>query len=167
MRTLVIVVASCLLCLCSCQNISCPLENTVALRVALYSGDEPVTFGDTLSVTATGTDSVLLNRLYRFSTFELPMRATTEAAACDTLILRWALAAGEIESALPSRLTDTLYVQHAGRIHFETIDCPAAVFHTLSTISSTHTLIDSVAVTSTSVDYETTENLRLYLRPRP
>lgn len=165
MRTLGILVAMCLLCLGSCQNISCPLENTVALRVALYSGEEPLTLGDTLSVTAMGTDSTLLNRLYRFSTFELPLRSA-EGATGDTLVLHWSMTR-LADDAPTVTLTDTLYVGHTGRIHFETIDCPPAVFHTLTCVTSSHSLIDTIAVTSTSVDYETTPHLRLYLRSRP
>lgn len=140
--------------LAGCQNISCPLDNVVLLGLHTYNGDEKTIVGDTLTVTACGTDSVLVNRLYNFSELQLPMHNTSAEATLDTFILNW--------KNYP--VADTLYLNHNCTIHFETIDCPPAVFHTLHNVHSTHYMLDSVSIIHPLVNYEKQEHLRLYMR---
>lgn len=162
MRTLRYISGLLIALMTGCQNISCPLENTVALRLATYLDGEAVTIGDTLSVTAAGTDSILLNRLYKFSKFQLPVHQQPQGEVCDTFILHWALAPAEEGDASP-QYVDTLYVNHIGTIHFETIDCPPAIFHEITNVKHTRVLLDRVSLEKSSVDYETSANLHLHL----
>ncbi|MBQ0165157.1 MAG: hypothetical protein KBS75_08175, partial [Bacteroidales bacterium] len=82
-----------------CQSISCPLDNVVALKVALYDGGEsPFTSADTLSVEALGTDSVLINRLTNFKDFPLPLKMTGGGEGPATFLLHW-VAKGHAERA--------------------------------------------------------------------
>jgi hypothetical protein len=64
-----------------------------------------------------------------------------------------------------------IFVAHTNEPHFESVDCPPAVFHTIQSVAWTsHSLsqmpltIDSVAVVRTKVNYDDVENLKVYLR---
>lgn len=158
-----------LLCIASlaasaCTNVDCPLDNIVEMTCGLYSAEDKASLkiSDTLTVRAGGTkDTILLNRAQNISSFALPLRHQAEE---DTLLLRFSNAAG-------LAATDTLFVGHTNMPHFESVDCPSAMFHTLNCVRWTsHTLsqmpltIDSVSITRNAVNYENIENLRIYLR---
>ncbi len=150
----------------SCSNIDCPLDNIVLMTAGLYDAEtgKTLTLSDTLTVSATGSgirDTVLLNRATAVSSFAIPLR---HAADCDTLLLRFANASGQ-------SATDTLRLSHTNTLHFESIDCPTAVFFTLNEATWTsHSLgtmpltIDSVAFARKSVNYDDVENIKIYLR---
>lgn len=150
--------------ICSaCSNIDCPLDNVVELNCNLYSAEErtALTLSDTLTITACGTDSVLLNRAEGIKSLSLPMGYGTKV---DTLLFHFSNAAGK-------RATDTLWVEHSNMPHFENLDCPASIFHQISAVKWTsHALrvmpltIDSVAVVRPLVNYDNNENLRIFLR---
>ena len=66
---------------------------------------------------------------------------------------------------------DTLFVDHTLQPHFESLDCPSSVFHTITGVRATsHSLgnmpltIDSVALVRLIVNYDDVENIRIYLR---
>lgn len=148
----------------ACTSIDCPLDNIVVMTCGLYSAESgaSLTLSDTLTVRAGGEkDTILLNRAQGISSFSLPLR---QGAQQDTLLLRFSNSAGQWA-------TDTLYVSHTNEAHFESIDCPSAIFHTLQTTSWTsHPLsqmpltVDSVAIVRKAVNYEDIENLKIYLR---
>ncbi len=148
----------------SCTNIDCPLENVVMLRCGIYNSinGSPISLQDTLTICTAGSDSVLYNRAYGISEFSLPMR---HREGTDTFLLHFS-------SADKRKATDTLFVQHTSHVHFEAVDCPASVFHNITGVRHTeHDLnilpltLDSVAVSRSNVDYDTKQNLQLYLRP--
>lgn len=63
-----------------------------------------------------------------------------------------------------------LYIDHDNHPHFDAIDCPAAVFHTITDTRLKPTSNDKYAVTIDSihvvrpiVDYQDVENIRIYL----
>lgn len=147
----------------SCKEIDCPLDNVVGLTVGLYHAEDntALTLSDTLTVKAAGTDSVLLNRALGISSFILPVRQGAEA---DTLLLCFSNYRGQ-------EATDTLFVHHTNEPHFESVDCPPAMFHTIVSVGWTsHPLaelpltIDSVAVARKNVNYDDVENIKVFLR---
>ena len=149
----------------ACSNIDCPLDNVVALNCGLYSAEEKtsLTLRDTLTVYGRGfgRDTVLLNRALGISSFLLPVR---QGFREDTLLLRLSNLEGQ-------EATDTIFLKHTNEPHFESLDCPPAVFHTLQGVRWTsHALslmpltVDSVAVVRTTVNYDDIENLKIYLR---
>lgn len=148
----------------ACTSIDCPLDNLVELTCGLYSAEtgSSLTLSDTLTVRAGGVkDTTLLNRGVSISSFELPMRHGVD---CDTLLLDFSNTSGQ-------SATDTIYLGHTNEAHFESIDCPTAVFHTLTSVSWTsHALgtmpltVDSVAIVRQIVNYDNIENLKIYLR---
>lgn len=159
MTRALLAVAAALLLLASCEGVDCTLNNTVALRVGLYKSgtDSLLLVPDTLSVTAFGTDSVLLNRATRTAELTLPMSYWQEA---DTLCLT--LYGDDYET------DDYLVVKKTNTEHYESPDCPATMFHVVTGVGfrSPYGTVDSVVVVKPTVNYDPQENLRIYLRPR-
>ncbi len=146
-----------------CTNIDCPLDNLVELTCGLYSAEtgSRLVLTDTLTVSTGGARDTVLNRAQDVSSFVLPVR---QGVDCDTLQMCFSNASGQ--SAI-----DTLFVWHTNEPHFESVDCPAAVFHTLQKVAWTsHALrvmpltIDSAAIVRETVNYDNVENIRLFLR---
>ena len=149
--------------LSSCSNIDCPLDNVVSMQCNLYSSEtkSALTLTEVLSITPAGRDTTLLNMATNISSFLLPLK---EAGERDTLLLHLSNAAGQ-------RAVDTLFVSHTPHPHFESLDCPSSVFHTLTSVRATsHPLaempltIDSVALVRSIVNYDDVENVRIFLR---
>lgn len=147
----------------ACSNIDCPLDNVVRLQCNLYASEtqSAYTLTDVLSVTPAGRDTVLLNQASNIQSFLLPLK---EGGERDTLLLHFSNVAGQ-------SATDTLFVTHTLQPHFESLDCPASVFHTVTSVRGTsHPLsrmpltIDSVALVRSLVNYEDVENVRIFLR---
>lgn len=149
--------------LSACSNIDCPLDNVVLMQCNLYDSatKKPLTLSDVLTVTPAGRDTVLLNQASGISSFLLPLR---ESGTRDTLLLN-------LSNSLGQEAVDTLFVEHQQQPHFESLDCPACVFHTITGASCTShdtglmpLTLDSVAVVRPTVNYDDTENIRLFLR---
>lgn len=147
----------------SCAEINCPLDNIVVMTCGLYSAEQKTAYAlnDTLTVMAAGLDSVLLNRAIAIQSFALPVR---QSVTTDTLLLRFSNQRGQVA-------TDSLFVDHSNQPHFESIDCPPSVFHTLKgarwtshALSEMPLTIDSVALSRPLVNYDDVENLKIYLR---
>lgn len=156
------IVALCLA-LVACSNIDCPLDNVVLMQCNLYASEtkQALTLSDVLTVRPAGRDTVLLNQATGISSFLLPLK---ETATRDTLVFNLSNSSAQLAR-------DTLFVDHQPQPHFESIDCPACVFHTLTGVSfTTHPLsempltIDSVAIVRSAVNYDDIENLRIFLR---
>ena len=102
----------------------------------------------------------LLNQAQNIDAFLLPLRQGSEM---DTLLLNF--------SDATRSATDTLFISHNNVPHFESLDCPASIFHQLTSVRWTsHALkefpltVDSAAIVRKVVDYENIENIKLYLR---
>lgn len=163
-------ISSCALALCtiavvllSCSNIDCPLDNVVSMQCNLYSYDTKSAYAltDELTITPAGKDTILLNKASNIQSFLLPLK---EAGEKDTLLLHFSNAEGKAA-------TDTLFINHTLHPHFESLDCPSSVFHTITSVKATsHALsqmpltIDSVALVRSIVNYDDIENVRIYLR---
>lgn len=161
-------------CLMSCSSIDCPVQNTVATYYSLLKADgTPDTLiGDTLWIwtpRANGTgasrdytldkNDTLLNSLYGAgsSSFSLPISYTMPE---DTLCLL-------LVDSLGREYSDTILLKKENHPHFESVDCQAAYFHTLTGVRCTHRAIDSVVINHPSVTYDDTQtHLLLYLKAR-
>lgn len=148
--------------LSACSNIDCPLDNVVSLQCNLYdaSTQSALTLSDVLSVTLAGRDTLLLNQATGIKSFLLPLK---EAGTQDTLLLHFANAQGAVQ-------VDTLFVNHTPQPHFESLDCPSSVFHTLNAVrvsaqgSANSAIVDSVSLVRPIVNYDDIENIRLFIR---
>lgn len=142
----------------ACESVECPLNNTVYTTYGFYTSADgeltAVRLTDTLTVTAAGTDSVLLNRLYNAAQIELPM---SYFSAEDTLSFAFTDAEG-------STWFDTVYVSKYNYEHYESPGCPTAMFHYISGVRSTHRAIDTVMVVNPNVNYYASENFKIIFR---
>lgn len=136
----------------SCEDIDCSLNNTVKLSCKFYSNGKQVSITDTLSVTTTGSDSILVNRYTNLSRLELPMSFWNNT---DTLVLT---IKGKDYVA-----QDTLWISKTNSPHFESPDCPTHMFHEITEVKSTHSFVDSITITYPHVNYAEVENIQIHL----
>ena len=144
----------------SCSSTDCPLNNVVRAYYTIYSSStrEKQTITDTLSITA--ADSVVLNKAINISSFNLPM---SYGLSEDTLYFKFA--------SSKASATDTVFIAHTNIPHFVSLDCGTAIFHKITGIhwtkrTPTENLpiaIDSIFVSKSDVNYDQTENFKVYL----
>jgi len=125
----------------SCASIDCPLNNMVYAKFKLHSK-----LADTLTIStmrSDGSDSVLLNKSINTDSFQLPMSYKyTE----DVLFFE--------RKGLSTTTIDTVKIAKTNQPHFESVDCNASIFHTITGVNYTHHAIDSIAITHTTVSYD-------------
>ena len=154
-RRFLLIVSSVLL-LAACESYDCTLYNTVAIYGSIYKDGAAVKLNDTLTITACGTDNVLLNRAVGVSKLTLSLSYLQDE---DTLVL-------SLQGA-DYFLRDTIWVTKSNMVHYESPDCPTTYFHTIQDIRSTNEFINSITVIRSSVNYETTDNIQINLHPSP
>jgi hypothetical protein len=107
---------------------------------------------DTLTITACGTDEVLLNRSVNTALLNLPLSYWQPE---DTLVLT-------VKGA-DYLVRDTIWVTKTNIVHYESPDCPTTLFHTIQAVRNTNEFIKSVTIIRSSVNYETISNLQINL----
>ena len=143
--------------LCACSSIDCPVNNVVETTYVTYDseGNELVLSGDTLAVLSfrsDGQDTLLLNRQTGSSTFHLPISYSHPE---DVLFFCF-----YNDSIF---VVDTVWVKKDDYPHFESVDCSAVFFHTLTGVRYTTHAIDSIVINNPTVDYDnTTVHFRYY-----
>lgn len=148
-----------------CTNIDCPLDNQVEMVLNFYHYEtkKALSLTDTLSIFGIKGDTtqLLFNRAIGQRTIRVPLNVASER---DTLLLRFT---SSTETA-----TDTLIVAHQPKSHFESLDCPASVFHTLTQANwrahkntTKLPIVQEVLITNPNVAYENVEHLKVFLRP--
>jgi len=147
----------------ACTNIDCPLDNVVMMQCNLYQSETKaaLTLTDMLTIKPASRDTLLLNEDTNISSFLVPLNP---GATSDTLVCFFLNESGQ-------EGIDTLFISHTPQPHFESVDCPASIFHTLTGVRHTsHPLadmpltIDSVAIVREIVNYDDIENLRIFFR---
>ena len=143
-----------------CSTLDCPLNNKVELACGFYNSETngSTTIGDTITITAAGTDSILFNYGYNISSLDLPMSYMREV---DTFVVKI--------MGLEASSVDTIFVSHTNEPHFESVDCGMSMFHKIKGVEWTSngnaaglSRIDSVAVANPKVNYDETENIKIY-----
>lgn len=142
----------------SCSSIDCPVNNVVATRYRFYNtAGDSLTLLDTLSVTSTrkdGTDTLILNQLSEKSSFSLPISYSHPE---DVLVFEFK------NKEIIAR--DTVWVKKEDIPHFESVDCNATFFHTLTDVRCTTHLLDSIVIKNSSVTYDNTI-VHFYVYPK-
>ena len=154
-----------------CTSIDCPVQNRVETIYALKKTDGSI---DTLGVDTMwvwtqrvdGTDTVIsrkiqnnleLNYFYgpSASTFDLPVSYTQPEDVLCVLV----------RNAVGKKYLDTIRIKKENIPHFESVDCQASYFHTITSVRSTHQIIDSIVINNPNVNYDTkTTHFKLYLK---
>ena len=156
--------ASVFLCLivASCTTIECPLGSVTQVSCGIYDTEgKELSLNDTLTVRACGSNEMLLNRAYGIKSFSVPLAYKT---GVDTLLLC-------LSDNMDRAAVDTLFINHDSSPHFESVDCPIVFFHNIVEINSANDsksifpiTIDRVELVSSIVNYDSDENIRIYLR---
>ena len=138
--------------------LSCTEEDdcTLSTRAMMYcniyqlseSGKSVTDTIDTLTVTAFGTDSVIINAQQTVTDISLP--------------LRWSVDSTVFVFHYPSEVTDTICVRHTNTPYFLSMDCGYQVKQVINSVAYSQHLLDSIAITDTEANVYGTENLRLY-----
>lgn len=152
----------------ACTSIDCSLDSVVVWTMTFYDSgtDTPIKLPCTLSIDAERAGTIY-NQAQNVASIELPMSHNADA---DTLYLMWGYPNNNDQYNRPIyEVTDKLVLSHDNYGHFDAMDCPAAVFHT---ITGTHyeghsraefpLTIDSVSIIRPQVDYNDVENIRIY-----
>ena len=157
-RLYILIVALCSL-LAGCESIDCTLNNVVCLRIGFYDSDskQKVSVLDTLTITAEGTDSVLVNREVKKSELKLPMSYWQ-----DEDILRMTFT----ETFTLKKRSIVLRIGKTNTQHYEGPECPTVMFHNLKSVDyeDANGFVDSIVVTNKHVNYAPKENIQIYLR---
>lgn len=103
---------------------------------------------DSLTVTAFGTDSVILNRGAGISTFSLP--------------LRYAEGSTVFVFSYNDSIKDTVTVLHDNTPYFLNMDCGYQMKQVITQVSCTTNGLDSIVIKNAKTDIYGTENLQLY-----
>ncbi len=149
LATILLPLTSQLLLLNSCTSIDCPVQNRVYTVYNLVKSDATTDTieVDTLTITshrANGTDTTLLNRLSRFTTYELDISYSQPE---DTFFY-------ELRDTLGGVYLDTVWIKKENTPHFESVDCQATFFHRLTAVRSTHNIIDTIRIINPIVNYD-------------
>ena len=139
----------------SCNEAGCPLNNTVVAEFNFYQMADgqlqKARLTDTLTVTAVGTDSILINRDLGVSELQIPL---SYARPADTLSFRYASNRGTV-------IYDTIIIQKESYQNFEAPECPTVTFHNIKAIKSTHQYIDTIQIVNPNINYNATENFKI------
>ena len=148
----------------SCDNVSCPLNNTVESVYGFYASartsdgefvaGKGISVGDTITITALGPDTVLANKLINKSGVSLPLSFYGQVD-----VLQFKYTDQENRSAF-----DTLWVEKQNQHHWDDPSCPVHIWHTINAVRFSRHLIDTVIVSNRDINYDGLENIQIYFR---
>ncbi len=138
----------------SCDDIDCTLNNTVVCKLAFYDSEgNAVQIQDTLDIYTEGIEMPLYNKGTGTSGINIPLSYFKDK---DTLQL--------VVYGDDYLYEDWLIIAKQNTEHFESLNCPVKMFHTLTDVSVTgRSFIDSVSITNPNVEYNNGENIKIYL----
>ena len=147
----------------SCDTNNCLLETKVQCVYGFYASarsddgafaaGEAISVADTITITAMGINTVLANRLVNQSGVKLPVSYYGDV---DSLLFTF--------NATDGTGYDTLYISKRNIAHLDDPSCPAHMWHNITSVHSTHNLIDTVLVSESNINYDGLENLQIYFR---
>lgn len=162
-----------------CSSVDCPLNNSVYSYYGLYKADGTAdTLTDTLSIITVrlspDQDPVLINRDTKVSALKVAMSYQNPQDVLyfvmhgsrsynDTLETDSGTVVNTVVYSVGQ--TDTVVVTKTDEMHFESVDCNPSFFHTITGVTHTRNIIDSIVVKNPQVDYDSqTEHFSIYFR---
>lgn len=137
--------------LAACGGDDCTINNTVSTTIGFYLPDgSPCQVVDTLTVSVLREqgDSVVLNRKTMTAGIDIPLGYVSRS---DTFVFRYHRLG----------ISDTLFVGHDNHPYFISLDCGAAMFHTLTGAGCTQHVMQSVTITNPEINYDVLENMQI------
>jgi hypothetical protein len=144
----------------SCSEISdCSIDgrsmiNCTLLRVDPTSSESVRDTLESLTVTALGTDSIILNREASVSSLSLPLSYLNDTT---TLVFHY-------DYDNDPTVSDTVRVCHTNTPFFESLDCGYSVKQAVVAVDHTTLRIDSIRILDVNTNTNGTENLKIYYR---
>ena len=140
----------------SCSGEDCPINNTVMGKMVFYNQYQDAVYFDgtlTVSVVRPQGDSVVVNQKYGPSDVLFPLSYMHNT---DTLIFCYSGGGGVTY--------DSLYISHTNIPTLVSVDCGTAMFHSITSVGSTHHMIDTLILKSSEVNYDERENIQVIYR---
>lgn len=103
---------------------------------------------DSLTVTAFGTDSIIINNQKKVHDLSLPLRYTTDSTV---LVFRYS-----------KTLTDTLVVYQTNTPYFLSMDCGYQMKQSIKDVNYSRHSLDSIRIVNKEAGIYGTENLKLF-----
>lgn len=111
---------------------------------------------DSLTVTALGTDSIIINNQKKVHTLMLPLRYTKDSTI---LIFHYAYLSDPT-------LCDTIRIKQNNTPYFESMDCGYSMKQSILGLSHSQIELDSIYILNKQANTDGTENLKLFYRYR-
>ncbi len=131
-----------------CSATSRPMTNCY-----LYKMNNGTVLNDTLdslTITASGTDSVIINNQKKVHDLSLPLRYTDETTV---LIFHYS-----------KTLTDTVRIYHTNTPYFVSMDCGYQMKQKIDSISCSKHAIDSIKINNSQAGTDGKENIKLFYK---
>ena len=134
----------------SCNNGNdCVVDNVSYARFNFYNKDNTsIKLSATITVTAAGTDSVLVNKESGAKGLALPV---SYKGRVDTFVIKYT-----------DLMRDTIFMTHTNIPYFISMDCGMAMYHLVEDVKCTHYAIDSVKLVNPKINFDPNENFKIY-----
>lgn len=103
---------------------------------------------DSLTVTAYGTDSVIINNQKKVHDLSLPLRYATDSTK---LVFRYS-----------KTRSDTLVIRHSNTPYFLSMDCGYQMKQSITSVSHTRIKLDSIDIANKEAGIYGKENIKLF-----
>ena len=138
----------------SCAEESdCSLTSRATLRGTFYTLDDnnirTAAEVETLTITALGTDSVILNKDTKVKMIFLPLQYTVDTTA---LVLHFS-----------DELKDTIVIKHTNTPYFVSMECGYEMNQAITSCYYTRHKLDSIDIKNNNANKDGTENLQLFI----
>ena len=135
------------------EEADCSMATRAMMQCYFYTLDPEteVVFNDTLdslTVTAFGTDSIVINNQKKVHDLSLPLRYTADSTV---LVFRYS-----------TTLTDTLVVYQTNTPYFLSMDCGYQMKQSIKDVNYSRHSLDSIRIVNKEAGIYGTENLKLF-----
>lgn len=142
----------------SCSEESdCSIAGRPMINCTLYRMVDNQVVNDTLdslTVTALGTDSILLNNQKKVHTLMLPLRYSSDSTI---LVFHYAYVADPT-------FNDTVYIKQDNTPYFESMDCGYSMRQSILGLRHSEEELDSIYISNKQANTDGTQNLKLFYR---
>ena len=160
-----------------CNDTDCPMGSANEVKISFLSAADTTRFVvDSLTVTADGTDSVLLNRENDAYYVTLPLNSTQRVTTYnfrftmlqrDTVTLTSQRPDGTTEQRdtviiTPVRYDDLVEVQYTAEQKFTSMDCGLVFSYVLETGRHSTSFIKSMGIVNAVISEENEENIYMF-----
>lgn len=134
----------------ACNDTDCTTSNTAYVNYNIYDANgNSVSLTGPVTVTAAGTDSVLINQESNLQSMQLPLRYTSTE---DTFVVH-----------LSEVLFDTIFVTHQNIPHFISMECGTGMYYHIDNARCTRRIFDSISVVNPDINFDANEHIQMYM----